>query len=179
VPAGWVNHPVTMTFAGHPGATGSPVAFTEYIVNSGAWVRGATCRISAEGTTMVQYRSQDQAGALEDPARQATVRIDTRKPKVIAKALTTQRGTVAGLRYRVRDPLPTSGAALVRAVVRDPKGRFVTRSSSVPVAVNRWLRLQIRTKAIHKTGVYTIQLRARDRAGNWQKGWTTVRMTVR
>jgi hypothetical protein len=55
----------------------------------------------------------------------------------------------------------------------------MTRLSSVPVKVNQWCRLRIRTYAIHAPGVYTVGLCAKDRAGNWQKGWTRVRLTIR
>jgi hypothetical protein len=64
-------------------------------------------------------------------------------------------------------------------VVRNAKGKVMTRASSVPVKVNRWLKLRIRTYSIHSAGVYTVELRARDRAGNWQKGWTKARLTIR
>jgi len=175
----WVNHPVTMTFTGHPGGSGSPIAFTEYAIGDASWVQGATCTVGVEGVTTVQYRSQDQDGVLEDPAKRATVRIDTRRPKVKAKALTAGGARIVRLRYRVGDPLPSSGTALVRLVVRDRSGKVMTRSSSVPAPVNKWLRIRVSTCAIHVPGVYTVCLRARDLAGNLQNGWTKVRMTVR
>ena len=175
----WVDHPVTMTFTGHPGASGSPIAFTEYAIGGAPWVQGTTCTVTAEGVTTVQYRSQDQAGALEDPAKQATVRIDTQRPTVAAKPRRARRGRIVRVRYIVNDPLPTSGTALVRLVVRSPSGKVMTRSSSTPVTVNKWLKIRVSTYAIHAAGVYTVSLRAQDFAGNWQKGSTKVRMTVR
>jgi hypothetical protein len=168
-----------MTFTGHPGASGSPIAFTEYAIGGVSWVQGATCTVTAEGVTTVQYRSQDEDGVLEDPAKQATVRIDTQKPKVKAKALTARRARIVRVRYRVNDPLPSSGSALLRLTVRSASGKVMTRSSSVPVLVNTWLKVRVSTYAIHAPGVYTVTLRARDLAGNWQKGSTKVRMTVR
>jgi autotransporter-associated beta strand protein len=175
----WVNHPVTMTFTGHSGAGGSPIAFTEYSIDGGAWVQGTSCTVGAEGVSTVQYRSQDQDGVLEDPAKQATVRVDTRRPRVKAGSLTARRGAIVRVRYRVADPLPSSGSALVRLVVRSRSGKVMTRSSSVPVIVNRWLRIRVSTYAIHTPGVYTVSLRAKDRAGNWQRGWTRARLTIR
>ena len=152
----WVNHPVTMTFTGHPGASGSPIAFTEYAIGGASWVQGTTCTVTAEGVTTVQYRSQDEDGVLEDPAKQATVRIDTQKPKVKAKALTARRGAIVRLRYRVKDPLPTSGIGAAAPDRAQRQGKVMTRSSSIPVTVNRWLKVRVSTYAIHAPGVYTV-----------------------
>ena len=107
------------------------------------------------------------------------MRIDTRRPRVIARSTTARRGAIALLGYKVRDPRPSSGLALVRAVVTSlGGGQALTRSSSVPVSVNRWHTLQIKTGRL-SPGTYLVTLRAKDRAGNFQRGVTHVRLTIR
>jgi autotransporter-associated beta strand protein len=175
----WSRTPVTLTFTGHPGEAGVPIAFTEYKAGEGEWAEGATVTIRGQGETRVWYRSVDETGAVQDPPGSCLVRIDTRRPKVVARSLRARPSQTARLRYKVKDPLPTSGSALVRCVVRNAKGKVMTRSSAVPVGVNTWLRLRVSTWAIHAPGAYTVELRAKDRAGNWQKGWTSVRLTIR
>ena len=175
----WSRQPVTLTFTGHPGEGGVTVAYTEYKLGDGDWTRGGSVTVGAQGATEVWYRAVDEAGTVQDPAGRCLVRVDTRRPRVTAKPLSARPSTIVRLRYKVKDPVPSSGLALVRCVVRDARGRVVTRSSSVPVKVNRWLRLRVTTWAIHEAGKYTMELRAKDLAGNWQRGWTRVRLTIR
>ncbi len=175
----WSKRPVTLTFTGHPGEGGVPVAFTEYRLGDGDWTQGGSVTVGAQGATEVWYRAVDEAGTVQDPVGRCLVRVDSRRPRVTAKPLSARPSTIARLRYNVKDPLPSSGLALLRCVVRDSRGRVMTRSSSVPVKVNRWLKLRVSTWAIHEAGRYTVELRAKDLAGNWQRGWTRVRLTVR
>ena len=175
----WSKRPVTLTFTGHPGEGGVPVAYTEYKLGDGDWARGASVTVTAEGQTEVRYRAVDEAGTVQDPPGRCAVRIDTRRPRVTAMPLSAWPSTIVRLRYTVKDPAPSSGLALVRCVVSDRSGRVMTRSSSVPVQVNRRLKLRVSTWAIHRAGAYTMELRAKDLAGNWQRGWTRVRLTIR
>ena len=175
----WSRRPVTLTFTGHPGEGGVPVAYTEYKLGDGDWTQGGAVTVGAQGVTEVWYRAVDEAGTVQDPAGRCLVRVDTRRPRVTAKPLSARPSTIVRLRYTVKDPVPSSGLALVRCVVRDARGRVMTRSSSVPVKVNRWLKLRVSTWAIHEAGKYTMELRAKDLAGNWQRGWTRVRLTIR
>jgi Tfp pilus assembly protein PilX len=110
----WSKRPVTLTFTGHPAEGGVPVAFTEYKVGDGAWTQGGAVTVRAEGETRVWYRSVDQAGTVQDPPGSCLVRIDTRKPRVVARPLVARSGAIVRLRYKVKDPVPTSGSALVR-----------------------------------------------------------------
>jgi hypothetical protein len=176
---GWSKRPVRLTFTGHPGSGGVPIAFTEYKVGSGDWTPGSAVTIRTQGVTVVQFRSQDQDGVLQDPPNSCTVRIDTKRPRVVARPLTGRQGTIAPLRYMVRDPRPSSGTALVRAVVTGlGGGRTFTRASTLPVTVNAWHALQVKTGRL-SPGAYLVTLRAMDKAGNFQRGVTHVRLTIR
>src|SRR5690606_10738981 len=62
VPSGWVKRPVTLTFRAAPAAGGAPVAFTQYQVNGGSWVKGTSVRVRRQGVTTVAYRSVDTLG---------------------------------------------------------------------------------------------------------------------
>ncbi|MEI6726563.1 MAG: hypothetical protein WCN81_10140, partial [Actinomycetes bacterium] len=57
--------PVTLTFNATDEAGGSGVAYTEYSINAGAWVRGTSVIIGALGDNVVDYRSADIAGNVE------------------------------------------------------------------------------------------------------------------
>jgi|GEM_PF-1432239 len=173
----WSRRPVKLTFTAHPGATGAPIAFTEYRLPGKHWTHGRGVTVRTQGSTTVQFCCQDVDSVRETPARACVVRIDSRRPRVVARSLTAARGAVARLRYQVKDPAPSSGLALIRAVVVDARGRALTKASSVPASVNRWHAQRIKTGSL-RPGTYTVVLRAKDRAGNFQKGVTRVRLTV-
>jgi hypothetical protein len=175
----WSKRPVKLAFTGHPGKGGIPVAYTEYKLGDGGWTRGGSVTVAAEGETEVSYRAVDTAGIVQDPAGRCLVRVDTRRPRVVARSLSARRGVVARLQYVVSDPTPSSGHALVRAVVTElGGGRALTRASSTPVTVNQWHVLRIKTGSL-SPGTYLVTLRAKDTAGNFQRGVTHVRLTIR
>jgi hypothetical protein len=176
--SGWSKRPVRLTFSGHAGEGGVPVARTEYKLGDGDWVEGSSVTVSAEGETEVAYRAVDEAGTVQDPAGHCLVRVDTKRPRVVARSASTRQGTGARLRYMVSDPRPSCGQALLRAVVTHlGGGRALTRASSVPVTVNEWHALRIKTGRL-SPGTYLVTLRAMDKAGNFQRGVTHVRLTI-
>lgn len=81
----WHAKAVTLSFsaADNPGGTG--VAYTEYSLDRGPWVKGAKLTLAApanhaaDGIHSVHYRSADDAGNLEK-AKSCTVKIDTTPP---------------------------------------------------------------------------------------------------
>lgn len=77
---GWYTSDVTVTLSASDAFSG--IAGTEYRLNGGDWnvYRGAIA-VSTEGTNVLEYRSVDRAGNLED-ARSLTLRIDKTAPKL-------------------------------------------------------------------------------------------------
>ena len=65
----------------------------------------------------------------------------------------------------------------MRLVVTDAAGRILTRASARPATTNAWHTISISTRSL-APGVYRVALRAVDRAGNFQRGLTAVRLTV-
>ena len=82
------------------------------------------------------------------------------------------------LAYSVRDPMPGCGHALVRLVVSDARGRVLTRSSTLPVTANAAHTIRVRTGGL-AAGTYRVSWRARDAAGNVQRGVTVTTLRVR
>jgi hypothetical protein len=175
--SGWGRRPVRLRFTGVAGPGGIAVARTEYRVGGGAWVSGASVKVSAQGATRVEYRAVDVLG-LAGPARRCTVRIDSRRPRVVAAGLSGPAGGAVRLPYTITDPAPGCGTALVRLAVVDGAGRALTRSSSRPVTTNARHTLRVSTRSL-RPGTYLVVLRAVDRAGNYQRGVTRAWLTVR
>ena len=90
----WHAKAVTLSFsaADNPGGTG--VAYTEYSLDRGPWVKGAKLTLAApanhaaDGIHSVHYRSADDAGNLEK-AKSCTVKIDTTPPTTSVSGTTT------------------------------------------------------------------------------------------
>jgi autotransporter-associated beta strand protein len=175
---GWSRRPVTLTFTGHLGPRGVAVAFTEYQVDDGPWVRGDTVTISDQGETRVAYRSQNAEGAVEQPAKSCRVRIDGRAPRVrVARVQTASGRRTTRLAYRVSDYVPGCGHALVRLRVTDARGRVVRRASSTPATTNARHTIRVRTRRL-APGTYRLIWRAVDAAGNAQRGHTVTTLRV-
>jgi len=174
---GWSKRPVTLRFTAVPAPGGAAVAYTEYRLGDGEWRQGTRLRLTRQGTTRVAYRSVDVLGDVEG-ARVVPVRIDTRRPRVVARSATGRAGSIVRLRYKVGDPRPGCARALVRLVVVDSSGHALTRASTRPAPANAWRTLRVSTRAL-APGAYTVVLRAVDIAGNFQRGVTRTRLTVR
>lgn len=81
VPGGWARHAVTLRFIATPAPGGAPVAYTEYRIGAGAWVKGTSAKITRQGSTKIEYRSADTLGNVE-AAKSCTVKIDSVAPVV-------------------------------------------------------------------------------------------------
>jgi photosystem II stability/assembly factor-like uncharacterized protein len=90
VPAGWSSVPVTVTLAATDALSG--VAATEYrLLGAASWTSyAAPVTVSAEGTSVYEYRSTDNAGNVE-ATQSITVRI-------LAKPLITRLSPTSGKR---------------------------------------------------------------------------------
>ena len=77
----WHNAAVTLTFSAVDNSGGSGVAYTEYRVDGGSWVRGTSVSVPDAGDNTVDYRSADVAGNLET-YKTCHVKIDKTAPSV-------------------------------------------------------------------------------------------------
>ena len=174
---GWQNAAEHLSFRGIEAEGGAAIDGTEYRIGAGDWKASARVTIKRQGATKVQFRAVDIFGTL-GAVKTVTVRVDTQRPRVVARAATAKAGTIARMAFKVSDPRPSSGTALMRLVVRNAAGTEVTRASTLPVTTNAWHTVRI--KALRLTpGVYTVLLQAMDGAGNIQNGATAATLTVR
>jgi hypothetical protein len=175
---GWSKRPVSLEFIGHPGAGGIPIAYTEYRLNGGAWNKGGSVKIARQGTTTVEYRAVGEDGITQAPAGKVRVRVDTRRPRIVAQPATGPARSQAKMKFRVVDPMPGCGQALVRLVIADFSGHILSRASTIPVPANKWCWVKISTGSL-APGVYHVSLRPMDIAGNFQRTVTDSSLTVR
>jgi hypothetical protein len=176
--AGWQRRPVTLRFSATASDGGAPVAATQYWIDglTHMWTPASALRVTAQGATRVQYRAVDVNGT-PGPVKTGAVRIDSRRPRVVAEPASGPAGAVVRLRYSVSDPAPGCGRAVVRLVVSDAAGRVLTRSSTRPVTTNAGHTVRISTRGL-APGTYRVALRAADRAGNFQRGLTVTTLRV-
>ena len=101
----WHNAPVEVKLtAGDPDPAPSGVSYTEYAVDDGAWTRGASVQIGADGAHTLHYRSADTAGNVEAD-RTCTVKIDTAGPVCSVRPASARKGGTARVLFRVDDAL--------------------------------------------------------------------------
>ena len=179
VPAGWVNHAVTVTLTATD--TGSGIAHTEYRLDAGDWTIGTSVKVAAppdhsgDGIHTIAYRSVDRAGNVE-PAHDCLVRVDTRAPVVVAPAIVFVRyGQPAGLACTVLDAQPNGGSVIVTA-----SGiRASRRPWSIKVAVTPGEPATLPLPEGLLRGAYRVRLTARDTAGNVSPTAVKVLLIVR
>jgi hypothetical protein len=177
--ARWQRRPAGLQFTAIPSEGGAPVAATQYWIDgvTHMWTPASKLRVTSQGVTRVQVRAVDVNGT-PGPVVTRTVRIDSKRPRVQARPAAGAAGSVVRLHYRVRDARPGCGHALVRLVVSDASGRVLTKSSTRPATTNAWHTMRISTRAL-SPGTYRVALRARDAAGNFQRGLTVTTLQVR
>ncbi len=161
-PAGWVRGPVTLDFTAEPAADGADVAYTEYSVDGGTWVKGTSVTIQRQGVTVVSYRSADTRGNVEQ-ARTCMVRIDRAAPAVFGYGRPVVRqGRLMRCHYRVTDALSTKVTA--KLVVKRVHGSK-TRSYDLGTQYTG-RRLVTSVKCDLGAGTWVWRVKARDQAGN-------------
>ena len=100
---GWARHAVSLRFVATAAPDGAPVAYTEYRVASGKWIRGTHVTIKRQGATKVSYRSADTLGNVET-AKTCTVRVDSVAPVVHDYGSpVTWQGGIMQCAYKVTD----------------------------------------------------------------------------
>ena len=188
----WHNEQVTLTFTGTDNPGGSGVAYTEArtenLLSAIGWQDWTKVDPSDpavdvlaprnhgnDGKTVVQYRSADKAGNVEDPPKEVTALIDTTPPTVVAvlpaKAVHGHRAVID---FKVTDRL--SPKTQVQAAVFDSahKAVRVANSGWLPIkGLNGWSFV-----CSLSPGRYTTAIKARDLAGNWSE-WAQGRLTVK
>jgi hypothetical protein len=168
---GWHDGAVSLVFkaADDPGGTG--VAYTQYSLDGGAtWAKGRSLTLpapgdhSADGASVVWYRSADKAGNLEQK-RSCTVRIDTQPPvPAVTPPAAVTKGGRATLRFRVADPRPGSPTVTVTLRFRNAHGRLIKkvvarrRRAGAPLTYSFTCLLA--------RGSYRVTVSAVDAAGN-------------
>ena len=167
----WHNAAVTLTFSADD-AGGSGVAYTEYAVNGGAWTRGTSATVSAEGDNAVDYRSADVAGNVE-AAKTCHVRIDLTAPTSGFTTATPPAGTSGDTPYWYSSVTfsftasDAGGSGADRIMLRWEKGT----SAAGPWTIGGdWVAANLIAFASSTTGFgyYRLSSYAVDRAGNAQ-----------
>ena len=161
-PAGWVRGPVTLDFTAEPAPEGADVAYTEYRVDGGAWVKGTSVTIKRQGVTVVSYRSTDMRDNVE-PAKTCTVRIDRVAPAVRGYGRPMARqGRLLRCQYKVTDAL--SAKVTAKLVVKRVHSK---KSRSYDLGVKRTgRRLVTGVNCDLGAGTWAWRVKARDQAGN-------------
>jgi photosystem II stability/assembly factor-like uncharacterized protein len=179
--AGWSNRPVKVRVTGVPGPYGYAIDFIGSTLNG--WVlapkQGSVLDLTLgeQGVTKVTYFAADVNGN-SSPTGRFAVRVDTRAPKVVARAASGAAGGASRVRYRVSDAVPGCGRALVRLVVLDAAGKVLTRASTRQAPVNQWRTVRVSTRSL-APGSYRVVLRAMDLARNFQTSVTRATLTVK
>ncbi|MCZ8522105.1 MULTISPECIES: OmpL47-type beta-barrel domain-containing protein [Paenibacillus] len=156
-PAGWTKEDVTVSFKASDAASG--VAKTFYSVNGAAYAEGTSVKITAEGTSTVNFYAVDAAGNKEE-SKQVKVSIDRTAP-VVAMDLqeTYNLGESVKLAYTAKDS--QSGIASESMTVAAPNAAASAAANGTALKFD-------------KPGTYTITVTAADQAGHV----TTIRKTI-
>lgn len=177
----WFAAPVAVTLTAAD--EGSGVAYTEYSLDGGDWLRGNEVLLAApaghsfDGPHTLLFRSADAADNLEQ-AESLAVGIDTARPTTRApSAVSVMRYRTASLPYRVLDRAPNGGVAAVTIRIRDHSGRLVKTLSYAAKPVNTPLAASFACGL--PRGSYRFLIYARDQAGNRQATVGSNRLTVR
>ena len=171
----WSSKPVTVHLLAND-VGGSGVASTDYSTDGGgAWQPGADITVTApadhanDGYHTILYRSTDGAGNRE-AAETRYVGIDTLGPACsVPRKKTVNAGKQGILFFKAQDA--TSGVARATITLRDGRGRVAKRIvehagnwGMDPPPTYFWLRFACQLEP----GMYSVQVRAVDYAGNAQ-----------
>jgi hypothetical protein len=137
---------------------------------------------SVDGRHVVHVQLADstlaagESGSEEDPfAFTVTTTLDTRGPRTSVRDARVRRGTIATLRFRVRDAL--SPTADLKLRVKNRAGKVVKVVNAGARGTNTLLRKRIKVDL--RRGRYTVQVLARDLAGNTQRRAAAGNLVVR
>jgi hypothetical protein len=159
-PTGWSKVPVTVDLAAADAGHG--VAYTEYRLDGGTFVRGTRVAVTGTGAHTLAYRSADTVGVLE-PTKTAKIGIDPTGPTTIAYTkVTVKKGGMATFRFKVSDV--TRRANVSFRIYKGTRLKKVLMAGDVKtgsVTIGAW-------KCTLAKGTYTWMVCATDLAGNRQ-----------
>ena len=162
--SGWRNKAQQVTLKSSD--TGSGVAATFYRIGTGkVTTYTGPFTIATAGSHAVSYWSVDAAGNTE-AGHTAYVNIDTGRPRCVAVAnVEAKPGSLVKFAYRVNDPAPSCGKAVV--TIKIYRGRTVVKTLRLKaVTVKKQHVYAYRVKLAR--GSYTWVVSATDLAGNVQ-----------
>ena len=170
VPAGWVNHDVTLSFDALD--RGAGVGFIGYQLNGGGWggvPDNGKLTISTEGDDTLDFASQDNAvptGNIEDP-QTVHVLIDKTAPTVglMSGNLSVARGRTTTFKYELSDNL--SPTCTMKLVIK--KGTKIVKTVALGVKSSPTMLSDTYSKSVKITlpvGKYTWTVAGTDLAGN-------------
>jgi uncharacterized lipoprotein YddW (UPF0748 family) len=155
--------------------TCSGVASTEYSLNGGEWQPyTGTITITSEGTTVITYRSTDNAGNVE-PTKTLNVQIDKTAPSASISAdpsrISPPNGKFVPVTLSLNAADATSGLASVSYIVNDEYGASVaipTRTlSGNSMSWSEVLHIEARRDGDDRNGrLYTVTATITDVAGH-------------
>jgi protocatechuate 3,4-dioxygenase beta subunit len=127
----WKTTPVRLRYSAYDAYSG--VAFTETSVDGGPWIKGATYKVTTDGTHTIAYRSTDNVGNVEDP-QTLLLRIDRTAP------VTTQAGAddawhnaAVTVRFAATDAISGMTAGLATTRYSTDNGVTWTTGTSITV----------------------------------------------
>ena len=164
--AGWYKQPVTVTLSATD-AGGSGIEATEYRIDGGDWVEyAAPFTIADDGEHLVEYRSTDGAGNVED-TKSASVKVDrnvpTTTPVIDSAGAPDQDG--------YRDPVTVT----LEADDGDGSGVALTEYRVLPSG--KWLTYE-EPLVFSDPGEYEIEYRSTDVAGH-REAFGAVKFRIR
>ncbi|MFD0715843.1 glycoside hydrolase domain-containing protein [Paenibacillus sp. GCM10027626] len=174
---GWYTTDVSVTLNASDALSG--VARTEYRLNGGEWeaYEGAIA-VTAEGKNMLEYRSADRAGNIEE-TRSIVLPIDKTAPTILVKPdqseLWPPNGRMAPIKMTVDAADGLSGissVALTSIVSSEPDPDGVAEADYGTNDME--FRLKAARSGSGPGRIYTITYTAVDKAGNTATGTTTV-----
>jgi photosystem II stability/assembly factor-like uncharacterized protein len=158
VPSGWTSNTVTFSLSAvdqaDSGADPVGVKVTQYRLPGGAWtVYSRPVTVSAEGVTVVEFRSEDANGNLE-PAGLRELRIDRTPPSLgVPQVVQVPSSGVCSIHWGTGTPAPVPPPNSTRYVLI-VDGRLVYSGAAA------------QTTASIGAGAHTITVSAYDEAGN-------------
>jgi hypothetical protein len=182
---GWYTSDVTVTLSVYDDFSG--VARTEYRMNNGDWkaYEGAFA-VSAEGTNVLEYRSVDRAGNIED-AKNMTLRLDKTAPKLNIVPDKTElwppNGKLVPIQVDIQAADDISGVAEIKLISitsneTDGKQGMVDQEADIQGAEygtdDRSFLLRAERDGGGTGRVYTIEYTVTDQAGHVTNGTATV-----